>query len=352
MVLQVQKLSDDITSLAMQRLERPRRENNPLVGEAEACMEKDTDDIRRTLENGESDRDDRRCTSETSKRGKRKREETPTIFSQLRELLFKYPVSPIQNIINHPVYLESEIGHLRARNCKVQDTFDHISASFISWSITDFYNNIYGVEFCTPIYSAGHTPIDEHYYSLEESLIVLNNFLKYQFDNDEELIHDFLFALYNVLERKIPKLNAILVQSPPSSGKNYFFDCILDYFLNKGQLASRINKTNNFPYQECYGKRIILWNEPNYEDAAVDQLKMILGGDAYTVNVKCKPDAAVYRTPVIILTNNKLSLHNSPAFLDRIRSFTWKKALYLKDLNKKPYPLATYFIFKEHGFIK
>lgn len=352
MVLQVQELSDDITSLAMQRLERPGRENNSLVGEAEACMEKDPDDIRRSLENGESNRDDRGRSTETSERRKRKREETPSIFSQLQQLLFKHPVSPIQNIINHPVYLKSTIGRFRARNCQVQDTFDHISATFMSWSIKDFYNNIYGIENCTPIFSAGHTAIDEYYYSVEESVIVLNNFLKYQFNNDEELIHDFLFTLYNVLERKIPKLNAISVQSPPSSGKNFFFDCIMDYFLNKGQLASRINKTNNFPYQECYGKRIILWNEPNYEDAAVDQLKMILGGDAYTVNIKCKPDAAVYRTPVIILTNNKLSLHNSPAFYDRIRCYIWNKALYLKDLNKKPYPLATYFIFKEHGFIK
>jgi hypothetical protein len=352
MVLQIQKLSDDITNLAMQRLERPGRENDSLVGETEACMEKDTDDIRRALENGESDRDDRGRSTETPERRKRKREETPTIFSQLRKLLFQYPVSPIQNIINHPIYLQSKIGHLRARNCKVQDTFDHISATFISWKITEFYNNIYGKNDCIPIFSAGHTPIHDQYYSIEESLIVLNNYLKYQFNDDEELIFDFLSTLYNVLERKIPKLNAILVQSPPSSGKNFFFDCILDYFLNKGQLASRINKTNNFPYQECYGKRIILWNEPNYEDAATDQLKMILGGDAYTVNIKCKPDAAVYRTPVIILTNNKIALSNSIAFRDRIRSYTWKEAPYLKELNKKPYPLATYFIFKEHGFIK
>lgn len=337
--------------MANQRLERPRREGYP-VGSSEACMEKDADDIRELLENGESVGDGGGCSLETPKRRKRKREETETIFSNLRTLLFKYPLSPIQNIINHPVYLQSSIGHLRARNCKIQDTFDHISCSFMAWSISDYYKNIFGKSDCTPIFAAGHTPIDEYYYSLEESLVILTNFLNFQFDNDDDLIYDFVYALYHILERKIPKLNAISVQSPPSSGKNFFFDCILDYFLNKGQLASRINKTNNFPYQECYGKRIILWNEPNYEDAAVDQLKMILGGDAYTVNVKCKPDAAVYRTPVIILSNTKLGFENSLAFRDRVKHYTWKAAPYLKDLNKKPYPLATYFIFKEFGFIK
>jgi len=322
-----------------------------LVREEEACLEGDPDDVRELLENGKSYRDDRGCDSETSKGRKRKREENKTIFSQLREILFRYPVSPVINIINHPVYLESEIGHLRARNCKIQDFFDHIGASFISWTIKDYYTNIYGVNDCSPIFSAGHSSVDDYYYSVEESVDILENFLLFQFDQDEENVYEFLKMLYNVLERKLPKRNCILVHSPPSSGKNYFFDCIIDYFLNRGQLASRINKTNNFPYQECYGKRILLWNEPSYESAATDQLKMITGGDAYTVNVKNKPDAAVYKTPIIILTNNNINLMFSEAFSDRISSYTWKPALYLKDLNKKPYPLATYFIFKKHGFI-
>jgi len=338
--------------LAEQRLERPRRQTNPLVREEETCLEGDPDDVRRFLENGQSDGNGGRLDTAVPETRKRKRQEDKTVFSQLREILFRFPVSPVVNIINHPVYLESDIGHLRMRHCKVQDFFDHIAASFISWSIKDYYTKIYSVNDCSPIFSAGHTAVDDYYYSIDESVGILDDFLMYQYNNDEEAVYNFLSNLYNILERKFPKRNCILVHSPPSAGKNFFFDCIIDYFLVRGQLASRINKTNNFPYQEAYGKRILLWNEPNYESNATDQLKMITGGDAYTVNVKNKPDAAVYKTPVIILTNNTINLMYSNAFKDRICMYKWREAPYLKDFNKKPYPLATYFIFKKHGFIK
>ena len=348
---EVQNIPDAIKSLASERLERPRRQGSEMAREDPSCLERNPDDIRELFENGESDRNDGRCNPKTSEGRKRKREEDQTIFQQLRRILFEYPMSPIVNILQHDVYLTSPIGFLRARNCKVQDTFDHIQSTMISWSIKDYYTNIYSKKNCFPIFCAGYTKVDDYYYDLDSSVEILNSFLKFQFHDNDEDIYNFLFNLYNILERKLPKRNCLLVCSPPSAGKNFFFDCILDYFLNKGQLG-RANKTNNFAFQEAHNKRIILWNEPSYEAAAIETIKMITGGDAYTVNVKNRPDAAVYKTPIIILTNNPISIMNSPVFRDRIAEYAWQPAPYLKEYKKKPYPLATYHLFKLHGFIK
>ena len=107
--------------------------------------------------------------------------------------------------------------------------------------------------------------------------------LAYQFDDDVVQIKSFLTTFYNILERKLPKCNTICVWSPPSAGKNFFFDVYLHYLMDYGQLGI-MNKTNNFSLQEATSKRVLLWNEPNYEDAYTDTLKMLTVDDSPQVN--------------------------------------------------------------------
>lgn len=348
--LQVQHVFNELPNLENCRLKRPGWEGGSLAGEKEPCLEGIPDDIHRFFTYGTINDSDGAGCNRTSHNRKKRGKEDQDLLPRVQELLFRFPVSPILGIIDHPVYLSSDLKMYRARSCKLMDVFEIIRMRFLRWSIKDYYDNIYSKEDCIPIFSAGHIDIKDYYYNVEESVFMLEELLNYQFHYNEELVFEFLQSLYNVLDRKIPKCNSLLVFSPPSSGKNFFFDCCIDYFLNKGQFG-RANKTNNFAFQDAAQKRIILWNEPNYESSNVDMLKMILGGDSYNVNVKCKPDTAVYRTPVILLTNNRISLMADPAFNDRIKKYTWRQAPYLKDYNKKPYPIAMYHLLLKHKII-
>lgn len=321
-----------------------------MAGEEEPCLEGVPDDIHRLFEYGESDDSDRGCSSTTSGPSQKKRKENKSLFSELQTLIYRFPVSPLINIVDHPVYLESSLKMIRARECKLIDALEVIKMTFMRWTIKDYYDNIYSKHDCIPIFTAGHMPIKDYYYNVEESVYIMDELLDFQFNHNEEAVHEFLLSLYNVLDRKIPKCNSLLIFSPPSSGKNFFIDACIDYFLNKGQLG-KANKYNNFAFQDAAQKRVILWNEPNYESNNTDMLKMILGGDSYNVNVKNKPDMAVYRTPVILLTNNRIPLMFDPAFTDRIKQYCWQAAPYLKEYNKKPYPLAMYFLFVKHKII-
>nr|QRQ90261.1 MAG: nonstructural protein [Parvoviridae sp.] len=347
----VQTSSISTQDLAKQRLERPRRENSELAGKEEQDLEGNTDDLRALFETGEVYPGIRGCGDEVLRGTKRKRQEDQTIFSQLQLLLAKYPVSPLINIVDHPVYLESKLASFRSNNGRVQDAVDVFSKKLMRYTISDFHSNIYSKSDCVPIFSAGHIPVDEYYYDIDDSLDVINKLLLFQFDNSEEYVCNFLEDVYNIVDRNYPKCNCLIVKSPPSAGKNYFFDMICDYLLCKGQLGSA-NKHNQFAFQEAYGKRIIMWNEPNYEGSMTDQLKMMTAGDSYVVRVKCKPDAAVYKTPMIVLTNKQIALMNDSAFADRIKKYNWKAAPFLKDCKKKPYPLAFYSLLKQYGLIK
>ncbi len=235
---------------------------------------------------------------------------------------------------------------MRNDNKLVQSVLDTWSQTLNCWAVEDFIK-LYDDPKCKPYFDSNSR---DFYLNIDDSLKVINHLLNFQFGNNELDIYDFMCSVYDICERKIAKLNSLLIYSPPSAGKNFFFDMIMSFYINKGQMGNP-NKYNNFAFQECFNKRILLWNEPNYEASSIEKLKMILGGDNYTVNVKCKSDAAVHRTPVIILTNNKVSIMADPAFADRIVQYSWIPAPFLKDVNKKPNPLTYVYLLKQYSLI-
>ena len=143
----------------------------------------------------------------------------------------------------------------------------------------------------------------------------------------------------------------MIIHSPPSAGKNFFFDAIKDFYINCGQL-SNANKYNNFAFQDAEGRRLVLWNEPNYSPEYLEPIKKLFGGDSTTVNVKYCSDTPVYRTPVIVLTNNVVSFMTQPAFKDRTCIYRWQPAPYLANYDKKPNPLATFKLFLKYNLVK
>ncbi len=264
------------------------------------------------------------------------------------DMSMKYCVSPLNNICNHAEYLKDPVlQFIRADNKIYQSVMDTLAQSISNWSINDFYN-MFTEPGCHPCFVATDNRPEDIYYGLQESKLCLITLLEYQFNGSYDLVKSFLTDLYLVLSKNSGKCNSILIYSPPSAGKNFFFDAVLCFFLNKGQLGNP-NKHNHFAYQECVGKRILLWNEPNYELGEIEKLKMILGGDAFTVNVKNRQDVAVQRTPLIILTNRHVGFMSQEAFKDRLKQFRWRTAPYLKDYLKKPHPMSVFLLFKHYN---
>lgn len=173
------------------------------------------------------------------------------------------------------------------------------------------------------------------YYSLEDSLVHVSNYLENSFQD----VTEFLQCLVNVIDRRIPKKNTIEVVSPPSTGKNWFFDMFVDFFLNAGHLKN-MNRNSLFPFQDCANRRIILWNEPNCHPEFLDTLKTVYGGDRCPAAIKCKDDAVIYRTPVIVLSNNPI-FPNNDALDARRYQYQMKYWSELKTVGeKKPTPLC------------
>lgn len=91
------------------------------------------------------------------------------------------------------------------------------------------------------------------------------------------------------------KHNTILLKGPPNSCKTLFVQLLLDISITNGQIAN-FNKFNNFPLQNCLDKRLLYWDEPNFEPSSLESLKMLFAGDECPGNIKYKDHQIINKT--------------------------------------------------------
>lgn len=252
------------------------------------------------------------------------------------ELLSKCAVCPLTEIVYTTQYLSNAAVACKRLNSKeVQDAIDTRASVLNTWKREDFVK-FYNDPTTIKIWSARHLDeFDNYYMSYEDSVNVTNLLLAFQCND----VGAFCRDVVDTLDCNVPKRNCLVIVSPPSAGKNFMFDAIRDYFLNTGQMHNP-NKYNQFAYQDCHNRRLLIWNEPNYEPRESENLKMLFAGDNLSVNVKCKPQANVKRTGVIVLSNHIPHFVKQSAFMDRVISYQWSAAPFLKDYSQKPRPDA------------
>ncbi len=187
----------------------------------------------------------------------------------------------------------------------------------------------------------------KQYYNMQESIDVLTELLEFQFHGEEEKIKEFLTKVVDIIDRRVAKMNTMVICSPPSAGKNYFLDCIFNILVNIGYLGTA-NKTNQFAFQEAPDKRCLVWNEVNYEPAMDDMCKQLTGGDTCKVRVKNKPDTYVTRTPLFCMVNQSIPFMYELPYAERCVSFLWEKADFLAKHKKYPYPSCIFQILKNY----
>lgn len=217
--------------------------------------------------------------------------------------LKKHPTAPINHILNTSIWLSSEFKFWNIDSTLIKNCIKIINNDINNLTLKELYMYLKTIEPQNLIFNAPIGHLYDYYYSITESVEILEDLLKYQFYNNEEQIIIFLRDLYNVIDKIIPKKNTLFILSPPNAGKNFFFDTFIHYCLNFGQVGN-FNRYCAFPLMECVNKRIILWNEPMLEPSATETLKMLFGGDTVSAKVKYSNDAVVMRTPVIVLSNN------------------------------------------------
>lgn len=275
-----------------------------------------------------------------------------------------FPESIVQFVLNNITYpitsiyqtvaWENSIFRFIQPSDKMFDrAMQNLRTKTMKWTIEDYIHAYSKSEHTN--FACVNDRIEDYYYSPEESFAKIVHLLEYQLNCETENIdvkdcylREFLFNIFNVCEKKIPKKNTIYVVSQPSAGKNFFFDMILTFYLNAGHIAN-FNKNSNFPFQDAILRRINLWNEPNFCESAIDTIKMLTAGDHMSVDIKFQAHVAFPRTPLFILTNKHVL--KDKAFVDRVYRYDWRSAPFLAPYDKKPHPLTWLLLLSKYNII-
>lgn len=224
------------------------------------------------------------------------------------------------------------------------DLFTHTHNKY---TFNDFYN-LYSSS--NPIFYGTSTNPFDYYHTMEDSLHYIKALIEHQFENDEEQIKYFLTNLRDWFNKLgwdgNPKMNTIYVKGPPNCGKNYFFDMIAAIAYNVGHIGRVCNKTNNFPLQDCFNRRLCIANEMSVEDSAIEDMKKLCEGTAFNIRVKYQGDKIFTKAPVLVISNNYIDFMYRSEFAGvRVHMLYWKQADLLKDSDKKPYPMCLFKLY-------
>ncbi|XP_042143357.1 uncharacterized protein LOC121833794 [Ixodes scapularis] len=277
----------------------------------------------------------------TSTAGQTRGRQNAHTKESLYRVIVQNPVSPLNSIIRTPVWLDSpDLRFIRLDDKRLQRAIQVFNEQLCNWTTLD-YIQLYSTT--NPLFDAPHGNISAYYIDVSTSYgEAMVRLLEYQLG---EGVPEFVHDLYNLLELRVPKKNCMEVVSPPSAGKNFFFDA-RQLLFNRGTIHN-FNRYSNFPLQDAVGKRWLIWNEPNGESAAYETIKKLFGDDVDNVAVKYSPDMIVTRTPVIVLSNNE-TFPRDEAFNHRMLRYKWRSCPALKQYDKKILPLALILLFDNY----
>lgn len=254
---------------------------------------------------------------------------------QLVDILLDFISVPIESTCHLPNWVNNE--HLclydsRDRIYQIAVTTLQRRLQFLEFSsLLKIHNDAT----CPTYYSNGNI---DHYLTVADSLDNVEKLLLFQF-GDFNNVKDFIITLYNICEKKYPKLNSIYIEGPANSGKSWFTYMVAGFYINVGHVKNFV-RGQNFPLNDCGNRRILIWNEPSIMPSAYDTVKMLTGGDPCPAAVKYQNDCTISKTPVIFTANNKVFNFNDTVWNSRIKYYKWKPCDFLREIEHYPHPLC------------
>lgn len=272
---------------------------------------------------------------------------------EILEVFLNHVATPIDHLLQTYDWFLTKYKYLVPSDKLIKRAIYLTQMHTMHWTYANFVEHYLNPNTKIIFNANGSHTLDSYYYDLSDSIDVIETLLDYQLALDFnysdltplERKQDFITNLYNVLERKLPKRNSFCIISPPCAGKNFLFDAILCFYWNVG-LIQNFNRNSQFPLMEAVDRRVNFWNEPNYEPAAIETLKMLLGGDPCKCNVKHEKERILMRTPVIIASNN--TVFKEDAFKSRCFFYRWNAADFLSKYDKKPHPMIWRYLVETY----
>lgn len=283
---------------------------------------------------GSSDENAEPSTSRIRKKGAKK-----DGFDLVFDMLQKYNPCPPERITQLNVYSDNKIlRKITPIDRNFQKALNVYENGLSTMDLIDFLNMLNDG---TPVFAATDGNLDSVYYSRTDSFTLLLNFLNFQFNND---FVPFLKLIFNWMNKNNGKKNAILITGPPSSGKTYFANILMSLSITYGLIINS-NKYSSFPFNNCVNKRLLFWDEPNFQPSLLEHIKILFAGTKLDVDVKFMKAQRVNKTPILICANRDVFPTNDQ-FTCRMERLRFKNCPMLVNYKKDLHPMVIYDFFK------
>lgn len=260
----------------------------------------------------------------------------------IAEFLWTYYPVPVEKAHTKIPWLQDEfLRFCNPTHDQFKNNIDLFERQIQLFTIKQLYEELSSKN---PIFGAqGYNT--NYYEDREESTSKLEYFLSHQMGHETE---EFINFLFNWLNKTSGKFNCLSIVGPPSSGKTYFARILKHAMITSGQIAN-MNRNSTFPFNNCVNKRLLHWDEPNFEPSAIENLKLLFSGDELSANIKYQNFTTIVRTPVICTANMEVFPLDS-AFNCRIKRYTFQNFPELKDWMYL-HPMSLFDLFNNRNLI-
>lgn len=122
-------------------------------------------------------------------------------------------------------------------------------------------------------------------------------------DNQGVDVWELTEKLLKVIDKRETKINTFVLHGESNSGKTLLMKSVFDAFRLKAIVTN--GASVGFTWQNATEKRIILNEEVLIAPTQTEEYKQIMSGEECMVNVKCKPQRRMRRTPLLMTCNSK-----------------------------------------------
>lgn len=131
---------------------------------------------------------------------------------------------------------------------------------------------------------------------------IINYLLYYQIWSIPQMVL-FGTSLIKVLNRQSNKRNTIWLWGPSNTGKTTLITSFIKAFFKESVGRVVKDEKTSFPFNNCMNKQVILWEEPNIIPKNIEDVKCLMGGSEFSVEVKYQSQVTVKKTPVLLTSN-------------------------------------------------
>lgn len=113
---------------------------------------------------------------------------------------------------------------------------------------------------------------------------------------------EFTKEVWNVIMKKVPKKNTLMIIGPPNCGKTLIGESIVAGLRNVARPDPSATKSSSFTLQQCANAAVVYIDEFKCPENLAEQALLLCGGFPCPTDVKFKDQITIPRTPVVITT--------------------------------------------------